>query len=187
MKLTKSRIYNLLLLIFVVLMLFTPVGTTVKIWVNRIIAFSPSPVPDQDRERLEGYHWNLKTMEGGLYDFNEARGRVVLVNFWATWCPPCIAEMPALHRLYDSYGDRMLFLFVTGEDPETVEKFMKAKGWEELPVYFPVSKVPEKMYSSSIPATWVLDKSGNIVISKKGTAAWDSEKVRQMLDQWIAE
>lgn len=186
MKVSKNRIVNLFLLVFAVLLLFTPVGTTVKVWVNRVVAFSPSRIPEEDRDNIGSYRWDLRTSDGGIYDFNDARGEVVLVNFWATWCPPCVAEMPALHRLYEDYKDKVVFLFVTGEEPEVVEKFLVRKGWD-IPAYFPVTGVPEKMYSSSIPVTWVLDKNGYIVVGKRGAAAWNSDKVRDMLDRLIVE
>lgn len=186
MKISKNQIYNLSLLVFAVLVLFTPVGTAVKVWVNRLVAVSPSRTPEEHRENIGSYHWDLRTQDGGIYDFSNARDKVVLINFWATWCPPCIAEMPALHRLYKDYGNKVVFLFVTGEDPETVREFLRRKEWD-IPAYFPLTSAPEKIYSSSIPVTWVLNKKGNIVIGKKGVAAWDSDEVRDILDGLIAE
>lgn len=184
MKISRQQFYNLALLLFAVLILFTPVGTTVKIWVNRLIAFSPSETPVEKRENIGSYHWDLKSLEGKVYDFNAARDKVVLVNFWATWCPPCLAEMPDMQRLYESYGDKVVFLFVTGEEPEKVKAFLRKKEWD-LPVYTPMTKVPEKMYSESIPATWILDKKGNMVVQKKGAADWNSDKVKAILDRLL--
>ncbi|UGU15034.1 TlpA family protein disulfide reductase [Sinomicrobium kalidii] len=186
MKTKKQQLYNLALLLFAVLVLFTPVGTTLKIWVNRVVAFSPSEILAEERDNIGNYNWNLRSLEGEVYDFNTARDKVVLINFWASWCPPCIAEMPDMQRLYKQYGNKMVFLFVTGEEPEKVKTFLKEKNWA-LPVYFPVSKVPEKLFSESIPATWVIDKEGNIVIRKKGTANWDSAKVKNILDRLLQE
>ncbi|MBC9795284.1 TlpA family protein disulfide reductase [Sinomicrobium weinanense] len=186
MKISKQQMSNLALLLFAVLILFTPAGTTVKIWVNRLIAFSPSETPVEDRDNIGSYNWDLRSADGKIYDFNAARDKVVLVNFWATWCPPCLAEMPDMQRLYESYGNKVVFLFVTGEDMGEVKEFLGKKKWN-LPVYTPMTRAPEKMYSSSIPATWILDKKGNMVVQKKGAADWDSDKVKALLDRLLQE
>ncbi|RAV27516.1 TlpA family protein disulfide reductase [Sinomicrobium soli] len=185
-KISRKQLYNILLIAAAVIVLFTPVGTTVKVWLNRVMAFSPSEIPDGKRENIGSYRWDLQSIDGEIYDFNTARDRVVLVNFWATWCPPCIAEMPFLDELYKDYGDRVVFLFVTGEERDVVRRFLDKDNWN-IPVYFPVSQVPEKLYSRTIPATWVIDKEGNLVMAKKGAADWNSDSVRAVLDRLLRE
>ena len=110
----------------------------------------------------------------------------MLVNLWATWCPPCIAEMPDLQALYNEYGDRVEFLFVTQENKETVQQFLNKKGYT-IPVYIPTSKTPEELSSRSIPATYLIDKKGAIVINKKGAANWDSTSVKEEIERLLAE
>src|SRR5690606_30220827 len=107
MKLRRSQIQNMLLLVLVVVLLFTPVGTQLKVQLNRLLAFSPSLVSQEDRAKVSTYHWSLKGMDDKLFEFKEAQDKVILLNFWATWCPPCIAEMPSMQELYNSYGDRV--------------------------------------------------------------------------------
>lgn len=182
MKLNKSQISNLFFLVFIVVILFTPLGTTVKVWVNRIIAFSPSVVDVDDRIVLTDYDWKLqKANTGTLLNFENTKGNVVLVNLWATWCPPCIAEMPSMQALYEDYGDKVSFLFVTNDKEASVAKFMTENGYS-FPVYFERSQTPVELYSRSIPATYLIDKKGNIVIEKTGAADWNSDAVRKQLD-----
>ena len=110
----------------------------------------------------------------------------MFINFWATWCPPCIAEMPDLQELYNDYGEKITFLFVTNEDRETVSSFFTKKEYN-LPAYQAIQKAPEQLYSRSIPATYLINKQGEIVINKTGAASWNSKKVRSQIDQLLSE
>ncbi|NAS32757.1 redoxin family protein [Flavobacteriaceae bacterium R38] len=187
MKLTKNQISNLALLLFIGIFLFTPVGATIKIWANRIIAFSPSVVSEDKREVLTNYNWTIKDLTNNVdYNLNSAKGKVVLINFWATWCPPCIAEMPDLQKLYDEYGDKIVFLFVTNENAKTVNTFFNKNGYK-LPVYQSRKKAPEILFSRSIPTTYLIDKEGKIVIEKTGAADWDSKKVKDQIDLLLSK
>jgi len=111
---------------------------------------------------------------------------VVVVNFWATWCPPCVAELPSLVKLYADYGDNVRFVLVNNEQPQKVSEFLKKKNYS-VPVYFEKSRTPEVLRSKSIPATYILNKSGKIVVDEKGAANWDSESTRNLLDQLLEE
>ncbi|WP_340077423.1 TlpA disulfide reductase family protein [Leptobacterium sp. I13] len=188
MKITKNQVSNLALLVFIGVFMFTPIGTTIKIWVNKAIAFSPSVIKEEKRRELKTYEWKLRNIqnEKELLDFSKVEGKVVLINFWATWCPPCIAEMPSLQSLYDDYQEEVVFLFVTFEDVEKVEPFLTKRQYN-FPVYQPVTKIPRKLRSRSIPATYLIDKEGKIVIDKKGPADWNSSKVRKQIDELLSK
>ncbi|NER15542.1 redoxin domain-containing protein [Leptobacterium flavescens] len=189
MKLSKNQLSNLGLLIFIVVFLFTPVGKTLKIWTNRLLAFSPSVVSVEDRSSLSTYEWNLNQISGdrtGSFDFRDAEGKVVLVNLWATWCPPCIAEMPSLQELYNDYKEEVVFLFVTHEEQERVLSFLNKNGYN-IPVFQPLTTIPEEINSNSIPATFLIDKNGKIAIKKKGAADWNSNTVRNQIDQLVGQ
>lgn len=152
------------------------------VYANKLIgSFSPSVNNEEDRARIDSYQWRLVDIEGIPFDFEKAKGKVVLVNFWATWCPPCVAEMPSLQELYDDYGDKVAFLFVTNDAKEKVAPFMEEKGYT-LPIFHETSKAPDQLVSRSIPATYLIDKEGNIVIDKVGAANWNSDKVRSTID-----
>lgn len=183
---TRKKVSNLLWLLLFFVILFTPLGTTLKIWVNRIVSFAPSITQADERSSLSSYNWMLRDFEGNTVNFNRFGDTVVLVNFWATWCPPCIAEMPSLQELYTSYGDRVTFLFVTSETPEVVAAFMQKHDYD-LPVYFPVDAPPPELRSNSIPATYLISIDGSIVIDKTGAAQWNSPSVRSLLDDLIQE
>ncbi|WP_335966628.1 TlpA disulfide reductase family protein [Galbibacter sp. PAP.153] len=186
MKVTKNQVQNIILLLVIALLVFTPVGTGVKVYINRWLSFAPSVVSENKREIIEDYQWKLQTISGENYNFNETEGKVVLINFWATWCPPCIAEMPSLQDLYTDYKNDVLFLFVTNENSKSVSTFLD-KHHYNFPVFTPLSPVPDKIKASSMPTTYLIDKKGKIIIDKTGAADWNSKKVRELLDRLIVE
>ncbi len=101
------------MLLVVVLLLLPQTAIPIKVAVNRVFAFSPSTENVEKAETLSDYNWNLITLDGKGVNLERSKNKVVLINLWATWCPPCIAEMPSLQALYDSYGDKVDFYFVT--------------------------------------------------------------------------
>ncbi|WP_272864597.1 TlpA family protein disulfide reductase [Aureisphaera galaxeae] len=158
----------------------------IKVLFNKLVAFNPSEIPLEKQEKLEDYQWPLENLKGNEMNLKSSEGKVVLINLWATWCPPCVAEMPALQNLYDAYGDRVDFYFVSAENPNKLRKFMDKKGYD-LPVYLYEYKAPDLLESSSLPTTFILSKRGNIVVNKTGSARWDSDKVKELLDALLAE
>jgi len=184
MKFSKDKIVNLVLLLAAGIVLFTPLGFPVKVFVNKLISFAPSEVAEEERSILKDYQWSLVAPENKSINFKEFQNQVVVVNFWATWCPPCVAEMPDFQALYDEYGTKVVFLFVTNEDRAVVDAFMKKKSFT-LPVYYPQNATPAVLKSSTIPATFVIGKSGEIVIDKTGAADWNSESTRALLDRLL--
>lgn len=129
----------------------------------------------------ETYNWKLQNADGITFSLDDFKDQVVFINLWATSCPPCIAEMPDLQNLYNDYGDKVQFLFVSNEDSDMVNKFM-AKKKLNLPIYKPLTQYPDDFSTNSIPTTFVVNKEGQIVIHKVGLAKWNSNKIRKVLD-----
>lgn len=182
MKLTKKTLFNILFVVVIGLLLYPPT----KVYFIRLISFSPSTITKDNRQALQSYDWNLKGLNTSSIDFNTTKNKVVFVNFWATWCPPCIAEMPSIQKLYNDYKDKVEFVFVSNEKWPTIEAFYKDKGYN-LPTYNTLSKIPNQLESNSIPATFIIDKNGTIVVDKKGPADWNSDKIRKLLDELVNE
>ena len=90
------------------------------------------------------YHLRLRTFDGERHSLAELRGRTVFLNFWATWCPPCVAEMPGIAALHESLGDEVAFVLVNMDaDPAKARAFLDRHGYRDLPVYRPVGPIPE--------------------------------------------
>ncbi len=182
MKITKNTIYNILFFILLALVIYP----NTRAWFMRQLAFSPSVESVDDRVAVANYDWKLKGLTTQDLNFETAKGKVVFVNFWATWCPPCRAEMPMIQELYNDYKDKIEFVFVTNESKEIVEKFYLKHNYD-LPTYTMLTKEPPQFTTNSIPTSYLLDKKGNIVISKTGAADWNSKKVRTLLDELIKQ
>ena len=108
--------------------------------------------------------FELKDLSGKTVSLEDLKGKVVFVDFWATWCPPCRASIPAVEALYDKYKDDDNVCFVginLSEDKETVSKFVKQQGISYL-VLLSNNKVITDYKIRSIPAFFIIDRDGNI-------------------------
>lgn len=183
----KPKLSNILFFVFLALLLIPQTRKPIQVFLSKGLAlFSPSVVDKEDRVKLDTYDWNLVDESNAQFNFNTTRGKVVVINFWATWCPPCIAEMDSLEELYNTFSDNpeVEFLFVTSDPLEKIKAFKK-KDQYTMPVYRPVSAVPEALNVSSIPRTFILDKEGTIVVDKTGVSNWSSEKVLKLIESLV--
>jgi len=187
MNISKSKRNNLIFLIVIALLIIPQTRLPVQVLLNKGLAiFSPSVIDSEDRKVLDNYNWQLEDVEGNTFDYTSTKGKVVLINFWATWCPPCIAEIPGLEKLYNDYKDKVVFLFVSNEDNEKISRFVTKNNYN-FKVYRAISEYPKSFDVRSIPRTFLIDKKGNIVIDKTGASNWNSEKVRTVIDKLLAE
>lgn len=120
---------------------------------------------------------------GTIQSLSDFRGDVIFMNVWATWCPPCIAEMPSIHSLYSDFKDdeNISFILVSmDEDFEKAKDFMAKRGYN-LPIYHYRSKVPGTYQSSVIPTTYIISPESEIVLQKEGFAKYDTEEFKTFL------
>ena len=183
-KFIRTNWSTLLILLAVALLFIPQTGMPIRAFLSRMLSFSPSEVAVEDRETLETYNWQLATPQGELVNLSASEGKVVLINFWATWCPPCVAEMPSLQNLYSEYGDRVDFYLVSVESKEKIEVFMEKKGYD-FPVYIPKQRIPPSIRGNSLPTTYVIAKDGQIMVDKVGAADWDTDKTKALIDRLL--
>jgi thiol-disulfide isomerase/thioredoxin len=187
MKISKSKRNNILFLIILTLLIIPQTRQPIQVFLHKGLAlFSPSSIINEKQVNIEAYNWKLNDANGNIFNFEAAQGKVVLVNFWATWCPPCIAEMPSMQKLYDDHQDKLVFLFVSNESSEVVNQFTANKNYS-FHVYNSITAIPEILSTSSIPRTFLIDKKGNIVIDETGAANWNSDFVRNTIDNLLKE
>ncbi|MHB1327332.1 MAG: TlpA family protein disulfide reductase [Gemmatimonadales bacterium] len=146
-----------------------------------------APVAAQNSEaRLpsigaEGYAWQVLDAAGSVVALEAWRGRVVVLNLWATWCRPCVTELPSLMALRDSLqGTDVVFAAVSAEGPEVVRRFVRARQID-LPVYLERSPMPESLGVLALPTTLVIDREGRIVLHRRGAAEWNKSSVVQFV------
>ncbi len=144
--------------------------------INRTIAASEFELQNMDEENIK------------LSDY---RGKVVLLNFWATWCPPCVREMPSMERLQQRVGEDDFKVIAVNqmENPDDVFAFT---GQLEMDPTFDIlfdreSKVSQKYAVRGLPTTYLIDKKGNIRYRAVGGREFDHVEVIKIIEQLIAE
>jgi thiol-disulfide isomerase/thioredoxin len=126
-----------------------------------------------------------------LYDLNgrpanlrQFRGKVVLVNLWASWCPPCLAEMPGLQALYQKTDTaKVAFVLISLDaNPKKARALLKRRGYT-MPVFFPAALLLAPFDSPSIPSTVILTPSGQLADRHQGMADYDTPEFRAALEK----
>ncbi len=123
--------------------------------------------------------------KGRRITLDEFRGKVLFVNVWASWCPPCVAEMPTIETLYSKVRDNENIQFIMlsfDEEQDKAVEFMERKSFS-LPYQFPASSVPQVFRSPYLPTTYVISKEGQIIFRKEGIADYSSTAFRE----WLVE
>jgi thiol-disulfide isomerase/thioredoxin len=133
----------------------------------------PPPLPTGSWD----YAMEVTDLEGEPVQFADFAGKVLILNFWATRCAPCIVELPSLARLLDATAEfGVHFGFVTSEDPRVVRQFVEKQGLQ-LPIYVLSGEPPACFKSRGVPTTFVVDQVGRIALRHVGAARWDDESV----------
>lgn len=178
------------ILFWVLILLFLIPGPrkTIITTLNRAVLHIKAPrvISEEKQEKLSDldYNWVLAWGQNEPYYFSNLRDKVIIVNFWATWCGPCVAEMPELQSLYKKYGDRVAFVLVTNETQEEVEAFME-KNQYLMPVFYLATAPPQVLSFRSYPTTFIISKDGRVVSKKTGVANWDSKATHKILDELL--
>jgi|SRR5699024_474020 len=125
----------------------------------------------------------LESSRGEQLHLEKYKGKVLFVNVWASWCPPCVAEMPTIETLYENTSDNenIKFLLISlDEEKGNAVEFMEDKDFP-MPYYFPVSGMPEVFRSPYIPSTYVISKEGQVIFKREGIADYSTRSFRQWL------
>lgn len=182
-----SKISDLIFVLLIIGMLIPASRREISAFMARLLAGSPKTLSESKQSQVPEatYQWRLTSLEGKEVQFSEFRGKTIFLNIWATWCPPCIAEMPDIQDLYNIFGDQAAFLLVSDEDPSKVKAFMERRGFN-MPVYIHRGLLPEVFTTNSIPITFVIGPNGNIVIRKTGAAKWNSSSMQNTMKELIS-
>jgi peroxiredoxin len=109
------------------------------------------------------------------------RGRVVLLNFWATWCAPCIEEMPALIQLHHEHPELAIVAVSIDEDPEAYSRFIARRHVDFITVRDPAQKAAQLYHSEGWPETYIIDRSGIVRRKIVGDPDWTNPEMRAYL------
>lgn len=156
---------------------FASAATTIDEALDALVVQSfPEPLPSPTV--------TLRNVQGQPFSFQDFRGKVVLLNFWATWCVPCRQEMPAMEQLYEAYRDRGLVVVAVNfrESTREVRSFI-----EELRLTFPMALdgdgvLSRRLAVRGLPVTYLLDREGRILWKAIGSREWDGAHGRAYFD-----
>jgi len=185
MKFIKKNIFNTLFIAVLLLIVFVPDAKAFFLKGLMEIGFYSPKVKATKIEvgNLSGI--KFKNVKGELVDLGELKGKVIFLNFWATWCPPCIAEMPSINKLYTQFKNdpNVIFIFADA-DGHLVKsgKFMTNRKFD-MPVYKVESEIPEQIFSGALPTTVIFDKQGRISFMHEGIANYSNKKFVDFLNK----
>jgi thiol-disulfide isomerase/thioredoxin len=129
----------------------------------------------------------FKDENGKTVSVNSLKGKVVFINFWATWCPPCIHEMPSINELKKSFNGNEDIVFLMVDVDNKMDKsttFMQEKGFD-LPVFVPASNIPSDYLGGAIPTTVILDKSGDMIARMEGGRDYTDPEIAKALNELV--
>jgi thiol-disulfide isomerase/thioredoxin len=132
--------------------------------------------------------FSLSLLEGETKNLSSYKGKVVFLNFWATWCGPCRIEMPSLEALYNKFSDKDLEILAVNcrEDQATVSSFLKNEGFS-FPVLLDLNgRVSTNYGVQAIPTTFLIDRDGMIILRLVGSIDWDTPKIHAALESLLS-
>jgi thiol-disulfide isomerase/thioredoxin len=120
------------------------------------------------------YSWKLLDLNDGLVEFSRFKGKTVFLNIWATWCGPCVMEMPTIERLAAKPGlkDVEFVCVSTDESAATVRRFLAGKNWPMTVLR--ATSLPPAFQTEGIPATFLISADGRLAASEVGAVKWDN-------------
>lgn len=128
------------------------------------------------------FNINLVNSKGEKVSMEQFRGKVIFINFWATWCPPCIAEMPGINDMYNDIDKDKIEVLMVSFD----QKFEKAIQYKnsnafDFEIYAPTTALPQMYDSQSIPTTFIVDSNGDLAFVHKGMADYNRTDFKDFL------
>ena len=183
-----SIFFDALFVVLLVLLLIPATRKETAAFFIKLTSFPASTLDEDKQFRVNATtnQWQLYDLNGNVTSFEALSEKPVFLNIWATWCPPCIAELPSIEELHQTFGESVSFILVSNEDPDLIKSFAEKHNYDALPFYYS-NTVPSDFSSSSIPTTFIIDQSGLVLVNKKGAARWNSSKTEKLLEQLIKQ
>ena len=178
--LRKNIIYIVLTVVFLAFMLVKPLRN----FVTEQIAMSPTVAKFNNETMLpaEVLDIDLKGINTSSTNLKNLRGKVLFLNFWGTWCPPCRTEWPTVQKLYDLRKDKLEFALIAMQDQEEdVKKFLKDNNYS-VPVYIAESPLDPKILPQAFPTTYLIGKDGRILKKEDSSMDWSKDSILEFID-----
>ena len=128
-----------------------------------LIAFGLLTTSCKEEDGQRAPDFTLKSLDGKEVSLSDLRGKTVLIDFWATWCPPCRRALPHIQKLHEDYRDRgLVVLGINTESPDKPIAFMKQNGYTFTTLSDPGGKVTQAYGVTGIPTTYIVDRRGMV-------------------------
>jgi len=183
----KSNFINGLFIIVILVLIFNPNAKAFLIkGLMQVGFFRPAISNENETAAPDAIFTNTL---GKTVSLSSLKGKVIFLNFWATWCPPCIAEMPGINELYKTLlkQEDIAFIMVDADgDLNTSQAFMKAHNYD-LPLYAAASGTSSGLFTGTLPSTIIINKKGNIVFRETGAANYNTKQFKDFVKNLSAE
>ncbi len=127
-------------------------------------------------------NFTLKTIEGEELSLKDFKGKVVLINFWATWCPPCKEELPFFEKIYKKYKDKGFVILAVNTDPENLQNFLEDFGTKfTFPILIGDNKILDLYPVRGLPTSFLINREGRIVKVRLGIYRELEEDLKRLL------
>ncbi len=178
-----SIIFDFVFFVIVALLIYPGTRKDVAAFFIRLTSLPPSTLDAGEQFTLDksAENWNVYNLSLQPVALKNFEDKPVFINIWATWCPPCIAELPGIMDLYKDYKDKVNFLIISNEQPEKIKSFLEKNNYDHTPFYI-YRRLPVVFRTESIPTTFIIDKNKKVILEKKGSARWNSGKIRKLLN-----
>ena len=183
----KRHWFSIIFYIIIALLIFHPGA---KSWVLQQVVSTGLLKANINKEKenlIAAGNFSFSDESGKISSIADLKGKVVFINFWASWCPPCRAEMPDLNNLYNKLknDERYVFLFMNEDEDKSKAVEYLHKNNFTIPLHEKAGSVPPEIFSGTLPTTIVLNKQGEIVLKHTGMAAYDSRGFIKQLEDLL--
>ncbi|MGL5048088.1 MAG: TlpA family protein disulfide reductase [Shewanella sp.] len=128
-------------------------------------------------------------VDGKAIDFSQFKGKIIMVNMWATWCPPCVRELPAIERLATKFKSEdfvLLPISIDAEGKQQVQPFLSSLGMPKFNSYYDQQQLLRDVFPlDTIPATFILDQKGQLIAFVRSYVDWDDAKAVSLIQGFI--
>lgn len=186
MKVKKKTVFNVLLIGLVLSFFVTPLGDFSKELLNKWFASTPTIISSEKQGKISDYNWKLKDAKWDYFNFEKSKGKVIFINFWASWHLPSRAQMDDIQKLYDRYKGQIQFYIITDEQREPAEEFFEENDYT-FPITYQIIDEPSPIKLLKPSGTYILDKNGNIVVHQTAIADWDNSTVFDLMNTLLTE
>ncbi|MVZ60774.1 TlpA family protein disulfide reductase [Sphingobacterium humi] len=185
----KKNGFTIVMVAFFALMIFSPDS---KAWVLRQLMATGlfnAKIEEKATTEAKTYDFTYANEQGERLSTASLRGKVVFINFWASWCPPCRAEFPSIEKLYQQYKNNpdVVFIMINQDDEAAAGKQYLDKEHFTFPMHRIDGPIANELYTGTLPTTIVLDKQGKIRLKHEGFADYSASKFMKQLDGLVQE